>query len=117
MNEFPSTISSREEAEKALNSGDPDQINLALAQMIYFEKEWTWLEKQYMRFVGHPEPDVRALAAIKLGDLARFHRKSSKSILKALRKLLSDPVPIVAGSAQEAIDEIQFHVPDWANLE
>jgi len=111
MNRSGRVINTRQAAEAALLSGDAERVKLALAQMIYIDTDWEWLINCYMRYVDHPDPLVRELAAIKLGDVALIHRKSTADVLPALRKMLRDPVQRVHWSAQETIEIILSYVP------
>ena len=111
MNRSGRGISTRQEAEAALQSGDPEQVKLALAQMIYFETDWQWLISQTMRCVDHPDPLVRELAAIRLGDVVLIHKRCTPDVLPALRVMLQDPVQRVHWSAQETIEIILSYVP------
>ena len=112
MGEFPELIDNRQQTEQALDSGDARRITSALAQMIYFETDLRWLHDQYLHFLHYSDPQVRALAAMKLGDIALFHKKSESRAVAALKELLHDPEPSVADSAKEAIEMISYYVAD-----
>ena len=54
----------------------------------------------------HANPNVRGIAVLGLGHLARVHRRSSEAAVSAVRAALNDPDAFVTGHADSAADDI-----------
>jgi hypothetical protein len=66
---------SREEAEAAFLSGEPESICQALVRVAFHDTHWRWVQAWCMEFARHSDCEVRGLAATCLGHLARIHRR------------------------------------------
>ncbi len=98
---------SREKAERILSSGSPTEICDALVGLAYHEPDWRWVQGQCLRFLGHPDEQVRGLAATCLGHVARIHGRVDKQlVVPALQRLLTDPE--IGGRAEDALGDIRM---------
>jgi hypothetical protein len=99
----------RPEAESNLSSGNLKLIRETLVRIAFFEKDLDWAQRRCLRFIGHPSPQVRQVAATCFGHLARIHKsRSLLSVRPVLEGLLNDPE--VAGAAQAALDDMQTFI-------
>lgn len=97
--------SSREETEKALNSGDENFISTALIEAALNDSDWRWVQGLCARFADSSSVQVRRAVATCLGHIARIHHNLDSNVaLPILRKLLGDPTTF--GSADDAMDDI-----------
>lgn len=102
---------SREDAERAFAAEDPEAICSALVRSAFHDPDRLWIEQRCFQFAHHPHMEIRQVAAICLGHLARIHGALSLDIaLPILRELLKDPE--VAGTASDAIDDITVFIPN-----
>lgn len=99
----------RQEAEDAFVSGNPNEVCNALVRVAYHDPDWRWVQAQCLRFGKHPDPDVRGLAATCIGHLVRIHGVlDMELVLPVLEGLLKDPE--VSGRAQDALDDIKVYL-------
>jgi hypothetical protein len=99
----------REEAEIALLSNDPSVICEALLRSAYYDQDWLWVQSKCLQFVQHQNKDVRCLAVICLGHLARIHGAlDTKKVVPILENLRDDPD--IAGKVDDVLDDIQIFV-------
>ncbi len=63
----------RADLNRLLDSGNQDAILASLLSAAYYDPDWRWVQSLCLRFLDHPEKDIRRTAAICLGHLARIH--------------------------------------------
>ena len=96
----------RSEAERAFARGDARSVADALLRLALHEPDRRWVERWCLDLASHPDADVRRAVALSFGHLARLHGVlDTSSVLPTLRALASDPA--VAGSVEDALDDIQ----------
>lgn len=84
-----------------------DDVLRALLSAAFYDPDWRWVQNHCLNFLTHEDRDVRALAAICLGHIARIHGKLDVDIvLERLVPLKTDP--LIGGSVQDALDDIKF---------
>ncbi len=99
----------REEAESAFASNDPEQITFALVNAAFHDPDWRWVQDKCLDFTRNNFPEVRRMAATCLGHLARIHRiLELNKVAPALKELLKDPERHVRGSAEDAMEDIKI---------
>lgn len=99
----------RKKAEAAFQSEDVASICDALVGVAYYDSDWRWVQGHCLRFLRHPNIEIRGLAATCLGHLARIHGKLDLDTVKpALLRLTKDPQ--VGGRAEDALDDIKMHL-------
>lgn len=76
-----------------VSGGDVAQATDALLSLTYHEPDRLWMEATLLDLVDNaPDPQVRALAVVCLGHLARIHRSiTAAKIVPKLQELESDP--------------------------
>jgi hypothetical protein len=100
---------SRADAEAHLRSADSHARINALLAMAYHEPDWRWVQDQCLAMLHDPHVDVRAMAALCLGHVARLHRRLDLDrVLPALTALL--PAEIVGSRARDALDDIETFI-------
>jgi hypothetical protein len=98
----------REEAEAALESGDPNAVIHALLRSAYHNPDARWIQEQCLRCVRDPEWQVRHMAALGFSHLARLHGARALDlgrVLPVLLELLDDPQ--VGGTAQDVLTDLK----------
>jgi hypothetical protein len=102
----PSQIS-REEIIRIFSTGTNDEVCDALVSMAFYDEDWKWSQDQCLGFLNHPDANVRGVSTTCLGHIARIHHQlDQEQVISALKKCLKDKK--VAGSAQDALDDIQM---------
>jgi hypothetical protein len=97
----------RRDAEATLASGSADAIVHALLRSAYHDPDWRWVQEQCIRLSRHADPDVRGIAVLCLGHLARIHRRLDVDrALPVVHAGLADADPTVAGHAEDALDDL-----------
>jgi hypothetical protein len=97
----------RAEIEILLRSSDKGDIERALLSAAYYDPEWRWVQTQCLRFTHHSEQNVRWIAAICLGHLARIHRQLDlELVLQRLTEMRADQ--LVKPAVEDALDDIRF---------
>jgi hypothetical protein len=104
---------SRADAERALQSPDPDELGAALLASALHDPDWRWVQEQCLHSLQHPSEQVRALALTCLGHVARIHghldMERVRPVLDALRAQ-----PALAGRVEDVLDDIDMFVDHTA---
>ena len=99
----------RQLAEKDLNSGDPEVISQALVGAAFHSPEWQWVQDTCLGYLEHQSLQVRRVAAICLGHVARIHGLLDEPLVNPrLKELLSDPE--LGPYAEDALEDIRMFV-------
>ena len=99
----------REEAEAAFASNEPEQIADALVNVAFYDPDWRWVQDICLDLARSKTAFVRMVAAICLGHVARIHRQLDvANVAPVLRKLLADPDVYVRGAAEDAIGDVRI---------
>ena len=99
---------SREEAQSAFATNEPDLICAALVAVALHDSDWRWTQDRCLEFAQHPDAGVRQIAATCIGHIARIHQKLDlEAVRPVLHQLLTDGEFYVSGCAQDAIDDIE----------
>jgi hypothetical protein len=94
-------------ATRAIKSGDPREISLALLRLALHGPDWVRAEQLAREHVGHPDVWVRRNAATALGHIARVHgRLDVDASLRLLHALREDPE--VTDWADAALDDFEI---------
>ncbi|TMR07242.1 hypothetical protein ETD83_01190 [Actinomadura soli] len=103
---------SRDDLRLALAEKDNEAIHRALVGLALHDADGAWVQDQCLALKDHPSWDVRAIALLCLGHVARIHGTIDLDrVLPVLRSALNDPR--TAGYAEQAIDDIEvFVTPD-----
>jgi hypothetical protein len=96
-------------AETALASGDAARICETLVGLASHDPDWRWVQGQCLRFASAADPQVAPVALVCLGHLARLHRQlDAGAVMPVVEASLADP--LLAGSAQDAMDDFQVYL-------
>lgn len=99
----------RKVAREAFASGDPRKIGDALLSVAFYDTDWQWVQDQCLSYLDNESAQIRCVAAICLGHVARIHGKLDlDKVVSALRSKKEDPE--VWGSALDALDDIEMFV-------
>ena len=75
--------------------------------MTYHDSDWRWIQNICLNFVKSKDTQIRRLAVICLGHLARIHGTLDvEQVIPVLENLLHDSN--VAGNVKDALDDIQM---------
>jgi hypothetical protein len=97
----------REEAEAAFASGQPERIAHALVAVALHESDWRWVQERCLVFARDDVATVRQVAVTCLGHVARIHRRLDlERVLPALDELSRDPEVQVG----DALDDVRMFV-------
>ena len=97
----------KNEAERAFKSLEPNQIVNALLGITYFDADWEWVQDWCLHFLESKDVSVRNAAIACLGHLARIHKTINKpKVLGALRNHIKDAS--FEGRIEDAIDDIEM---------
>jgi hypothetical protein len=98
----------REAAERALASGDPVEISMALLRLALHGPDWEYAEVAAREHAAHSDVWVRRNAATALGHVARVHGSlDSERSLPVLKGLLKDAE--VTDWAEAALDDVAIY--------
>ena len=100
-----------EEAEVALQSGDPSIVNPAFFDLAFNDDDWRWVQEQCIRLSVHPVWNIRAAAATALGHLARIHRQLDVDRVLPILQRLKQESSEAASSAHHALSDVLQFVP------
>ena len=100
----------RHQLKEIFLAGSTDEICSALVAMAFYDEDWKWSQDQCLRFLEHPEWEIRAVAATCLGHIARIHSRLDKELVEQLlKKHMSDEK--IAGYIDNALDDINWFIP------
>lgn len=98
---------SREEANAAFASHDPERIAHALVNVAFHDADWRWVQEKCLGFAQADVAAVRQIAVTCLGHVARVHRcLDLDRVLPTLDELSRDSEVQVG----DALDDIQMFV-------
>jgi hypothetical protein len=98
-----------EEAEIIFARGSSAEIASALVGLAFHDSDDRWVENKCILLASHTNPEVRQIAATCLGHLGRIHQRLDlKTVIPLLIHLTKDDNQDVAGSAGDAIDDIEM---------
>jgi len=100
---------SRAEVEIALASDDVETARNGLLAAAFDAPDWRWAQEQCLRFLAHPV--LRGLAVICFGHVAMMHKQLDYERIVPLLQRIRREEPDLAGSAYDALTDIQQFVP------
>jgi hypothetical protein len=94
-------------ARRALDSGDPREISLALLRLALHGPDWKRAEELAREHAMHRDVTIRRNAATSLGHIARVHgRMDVDASLRLLHAMREDPE--VTDWADAALDDFEM---------
>jgi hypothetical protein len=98
---------SRDDAAAAFqNSDDTYTVCHSLLCVALHEEDWRWALPHVLRFMMHPNPEVRGVAVTCVGYLARIHRTIDVSQVLPLLDILRED-PYCARRVRDALEDIR----------
>ncbi len=97
----------RKSAEMAFCSGDSKRICDALIRVTYYDNDYEWVLNKCIDFTQSESFDVRRLAIICFGHLARIYGTLDKKKVIALLEVLKKD-PRLEGVVEDALDDIDM---------
>lgn len=115
MNKYENTLPiARKDAERALQTGNPEKICDALVRLAFHEKDRGFVEEKCLSFASHPDASVRGIVATSFGHLARIHGQLDEGrVIPVLEKMMADRE--LAGQAEDALDDIRIFLKKGKN--
>ena len=108
----PKPVTDREVID-AINEDDLEVVRLIPIRLGFNHENWKFIQDICVRLSEHRDPRVRTNSLLGLSYAARFRGRVDKNIVKpVLLRGLKDPDQVVAGTAQDAIDDIN-HLMGW----
>ena len=99
----------KRQAELHLADTDISLICETLVRLAYHEPDWQWVQEQCLRFCKHDNIEVKRLAIICLGHLARIHGTLNMDLINPiLTELLKDKD--VSGTVENTLDDIKIFI-------
>ena len=99
----------RDKAEEIFDLGNEAAIVEALLSLAYYEPNGRWVQEKCLAFAQRGQGDVRRIAIVCLGHLARVHRKLDLDrVAKVFNELRDDTS--VLGEIENAVGDIRVFV-------
>lgn len=99
----------RRRLEQILAEGSPDDVPQALVSAAFHEPDWQWVQDWCLRLSEHPDQNVRRVAVIALGHLARIHRRLDLDrVLPTLAARADEPE--LAGTVEDTLEDIRMFI-------
>ncbi len=96
---------------QSLQVTTPDKIASALLSVVIYDSDFEWVQSLCFQYVHSPHENVKWIAIICLGHIARIHRKIDKhTAITLLETLLTDEM--YGGQASDALDDITRYTLD-----
>ncbi len=95
---------SRDALRAALVQGDPADIGRSLLAVVNADPDRLWLESECLELLGHPDAEVRGLAATSIGHIARIHGRLRSQTIEQLRTAMRDPA--ISGRVEDALADL-----------
>jgi hypothetical protein len=106
--EVPTT--SRDELERIFAVGSSDETAHAIISAAFYEPDWRWVQDWCLRFTEHTDSNVRLVAVVALGHLARIHRTLDLERVLPVLARKADDVEL-AGTVENTLDDIRQFIP------
>lgn len=101
----------KESAIKELKSGEAKRIINALLALAFYEEDWKWVQDICIVYSNHSHSNVRGIAILCFGHLARIHGELElEKVLPIVKKALNDSNDFVSSHANSALDDIQLFI-------
>ena len=112
----PSRPLTGEEAHAAFATATAEDICITLVSLAFYDPDWRWVQEQLLRFVKHPDGNMRMAAAVCFGHLARIHRQLDWSVVVPLLQQLVPDDAYAGGNARTALADIRHFMPQTRRL-
>jgi hypothetical protein len=96
---------SRAEIETCLASGEAEKIRGALNSASKHDPDWRWSQNQCLRFLDHPDHEVKWAAILARGFIAVYQKNLDLAeVLPRLHEIHEDP--LVGRVAEDSIEMV-----------
>ena len=103
---------SREKALEVLSSLDMETVVYGLLGIVFCDSDWRWVQQICLEYSNSSDENIRGIALLCFGHIARFHRKLDVEVIKpVLLNALKDESAFVRGHAGDALSDIKMFVP------
>ncbi|MEW4369377.1 CPCC family cysteine-rich protein [Paenibacillus kandeliae] len=109
MERYSANIEQHQETLQMLQSSDPKQMVDGLLALSLHAPDGAFAQHMMLRYVQHDNENVRGIAILGLGHIARIHGTVDKErVLPIVEQALQDRSEFVRGHADAAMDDIQL---------
>lgn len=109
MERYSANVEQHQEIFQMLQSNDPQQMVDGLLALSLQAHDGAFAQHMMLRYVEHDNENIRGIAILGLGHIARIHGTLDKaSVLPIVEQALQDRSAFVRGHADAAMDDIQF---------
>ena len=104
----------RDTALKELDSGFAERAVEALLALAFYDPDGRWVQNICRKYSGSSNEDVRRIAILCFGHLARIHRTlETELVVPIVIEAMEDPSAYLSGTARDALGDIlMFCIPD-----
>ncbi len=99
---------SESKIELMLSSNNPIVVTDTLLAITFNSTNREWVENQCLSLISNKDENISGMAITCLGHLARIHSAISKSKILPVLKKLAKQDNLLAGRAQDALDDIKM---------
>jgi hypothetical protein len=103
-------VFSRDELQRQLKSDSPDQVAHALVSAAFHEADWRWVQDWCIRLTAHADLNVRLVAIISLGHIARIHHCLDLGRVLPLLALKAKESAL-EGTVEDTLSDIRMFIP------
>lgn len=93
---------------RALNAQDWSAAKDELLGLALHHDDWRWVQETCLGLLDHESIDLRTVAVISLGHVARIHRRLDQKAIDALKERTADLE--VGGLAEEILEEVAIYL-------
>ena len=91
-----------------IHSGETERIVEGLIALSFLDNDWRWIQSLCLFFSKSEDENVRGIAILCLGHLARIHRTIDIDIVKpVILEALNDHSDFVRGHADSALIDLE----------
>lgn len=99
----------KDDAIQIFAKGVPEEIQETLVRVALHESDWQWAQAQCLAFLEQPNFEIRRVAIICFGHLARIHRTLDLDVvLPSLQQMRE--YPSLIGTVDDAMSDIEMFI-------
>ena len=110
---------SRPELQRQFESGSPEEVAQALVSAAFHEADWGWVQDWCIRLADHTDSNVRRVAIVSLGHIARVHRALDLGRVLPILALKAKEEDLalkakeedLEGTVEDALSDIHMFIP------
>ena len=97
-----------EEVIEIFESNDKAKICDVMLSLAFYEEDWIWVQNQCLKLLNHKDIDIKGLAVVCLGHIARIQGKLELTAIEKLKHLKKDP--LIGNRVEDALDDIDMYI-------